>query len=243
MKPGVSEATTGVFFHELTSFTELASTPGSVASHGTTSTSGNTGAGLKKWMPITRSECALAEAIAPIESEDVFVASVASDAITAPSLANSARLTPSSSTIASMTTPQSANMERSFVTGASTKRMRSMVASRAPAASFPFSTSFASILVRLARALVTAPALASASTTSWPAAAATWAMPLPIAPAPTTPMRDSPVVLVMSDYSTTVELWLALRQKGAHALGVVGGAPSLPLQLLLVVELGVEVDT
>ena len=55
MKPGESVATTVVFFHESTSVRVAFVTVGLEPSHGTTSTSGSTGAGLKKWMPITRS--------------------------------------------------------------------------------------------------------------------------------------------------------------------------------------------
>src|SRR5258708_5023819 len=53
MKPGVSEASTGVFFHAAINACDALITVGCVPLQGTTSTSGNTGAGLKKWKPIT----------------------------------------------------------------------------------------------------------------------------------------------------------------------------------------------
>ena len=48
MKPGVSEATTATFFHAVTRSRAAAVTLAAVVIAGTTSTSGITGAGLKK---------------------------------------------------------------------------------------------------------------------------------------------------------------------------------------------------
>src|SRR5215831_573889 len=77
MKPGVSDASTGVFRHccirAYAALERLESPP----SHGTISTSGSTGAGLKKWMPITRAGALAADAIDATESDEVLVASTA----------------------------------------------------------------------------------------------------------------------------------------------------------------------
>ena len=67
-----------------------------------------------------------------------------------------------------------------------------------------------------------APACASPSTTRWPAAAATCAMPRPIAPAPTTPTISSGELAT----SSSLETRLSLLDEGAHAFGVV--RPSRP---------------
>ena len=86
-----------------------------VSSARTISTSGISGAGLKKCMPTTRSGVEVAAAISVTESADVFVASTASGRQIRSSSAKSARLGSSSSTIASITTSQSARSARSVV--------------------------------------------------------------------------------------------------------------------------------
>ena len=106
MKPGVSEATTGVLLHDSTSCSARATTPLSVPSQGTISTSGSTGAGLKKCIPMTRSGRLHAAAIDATERDEVFVARIASDATAAESLAKSACLAANSSIMASITMPQ-----------------------------------------------------------------------------------------------------------------------------------------
>ena len=67
-------------------------TSGDVVIAGTISTSGITGAGLKKCMPMTRSACAHAAASAAMDSDEVFVASTHSRGTISSSAAKSSRL-------------------------------------------------------------------------------------------------------------------------------------------------------
>src|SRR3954466_7773765 len=102
MKPGVSDANTGTFFQARKSSVHLATTSEDVRDHGTTSTSGITGGGLKKCRPTTRSEVLHAPAIAVTDSDDVLVASTASAATTDSSEWNRRRFAAKSSTMASI---------------------------------------------------------------------------------------------------------------------------------------------
>ena len=77
MKPGVSAQRTGTFPHAIISRVARAATPGSVDGATTTSTSGMTGAGLKKWSPSTRAGWTVARAIASTDRALVFVARMA----------------------------------------------------------------------------------------------------------------------------------------------------------------------
>src|SRR4029079_12581361 len=99
-----------------------------------------------------------------------------------------------------------------------------------------FATSRASPDRMVSRAPSTAAATASVRSTRWPAAAATRAIPRPIAPAPTTPTISGGL-----DTSATLEPRLSLLDERANTLGVVLGAAGLTLQLDLERELGVEV--
>ena len=73
MNPGVSDATTVVFLQLFTRVTASSRTSAPVARPGTISTSGISAAGLKKWIPTTRSACAHPPAIAVTLNDDVFV--------------------------------------------------------------------------------------------------------------------------------------------------------------------------
>src|SRR6186997_2414542 len=86
------------------------------------------------------------------------------------------------------------------------------------------------------RARSTTSAFASLRSTRWPAAAATCAIPRPIAPAPTTPTISGGF-----DTSATLEPWLSLLDERANPFGVVLGAAGLTLQLDLERELGLEI--
>src|SRR6185312_292855 len=110
MKPGVSVASTVVLPHASTRARAAAVTAALVERADTISTSGITGAGLKKCTPTTRSGCVAADASDATDSDDVFVARIASGATTPASAANSARFTARSSTTASITTPHSLYM-------------------------------------------------------------------------------------------------------------------------------------
>src|SRR5262249_45733211 len=83
-----------------------------------------------------------------------------------------------------------------------------------------------------------APATASARTTRWPAAAATWAIPVPIAPAPTTPT----VTESLSTCLSALERRLPFFEECMNSFRVVLGASGLPLQLLLEIQLLLQVE-
>ena len=74
----------------------------------TTSSSGSTATGLKKWKPTTRSGCSSFEAISVTDSDEVLVASTHSGVTTASTSANTCCLTDISSNTASMTKSASA---------------------------------------------------------------------------------------------------------------------------------------
>ena len=78
MKPGVDIACTGALPQAAAVAWIVAATALSVASPLTTSTSGITGAGLKKCMPTTREGWLKPAASAVIESDDVFDAMIVS---------------------------------------------------------------------------------------------------------------------------------------------------------------------
>ena len=99
------------------------------------STSGSTGAGLKKCIPTTRSGCSVASAIFAIGIADVFEARIASGPTMRSSSAKVSRFGSSSSTIASITRSQPARSSRLVVSVS-----RPSAASRSSAVSFSFST-------------------------------------------------------------------------------------------------------
>src|SRR5690348_7269867 len=101
-----------------------------------------------------------------------------------------------------------------------------------------FSTSRRIAFTIDALAFDVAPSRASAMITSWPAAAATCAIPVPIAPAPTTPTT----VVLSSAMLLPGEHWLSLFEKRVHTLGVISRPASLALQFLFEIQLIVEVD-
>ena len=90
-----------------------------------TSTSGSTGAGLKKCIPTTRSGVRVADAISLTERADVFVARIASGATIPSSSPKSSRLTSRSSNAASITSWQEAR-SASSVTSVSRPRAASL---------------------------------------------------------------------------------------------------------------------
>ena len=91
MKPGVSAQRTVTFPQAIISAVARSATAGSVDGATTTSTSGMTGAGLKKWSPSTRAGWAVARAIASTERALVLVARMASDHVAASSARRIAR--------------------------------------------------------------------------------------------------------------------------------------------------------
>ena len=77
MKPALSPQTTGFLPSRSTSASTSSSTSGSVTTVRTISTRFCTGAGLKKWTPMTRPGWALAVEISVTESDEVLVARIA----------------------------------------------------------------------------------------------------------------------------------------------------------------------
>src|SRR5213078_47586 len=150
----------------------------------TTSTSGISGTGLKKCKPTKRSPRFVAAAIAAIVRLDVFEAKMVAGPHRSSSSFHRAFLSSRSSVTASTTTSHGF---RSAVAVVKCKRLR--VASRSEAGSFPFSTNLASDFSIPARALSQTCWDTSRTVVSNPAAAATWAIPLPMSPEPSTPTR------------------------------------------------------
>ena len=103
MKPALSPHTTGFLPSAWTSVETSWSTSGSVTTVCTISTKPCTGAGLKKCTPITRPGWALAAEISVTESEEVFVARMASSATMSSSCLKIAFLISGDSTTASTT--------------------------------------------------------------------------------------------------------------------------------------------
>ena len=148
----------------------------------TISTSGISGAGLKKCIPTTRSGRSVAAAISVTESAEVLVASTASGRQIRSSSAKSSRFGASSSTIASITRSQPARSARSVV-----RESLATASSRALSSSCPFSTlRVRKWLIRL-RAPSPSSAVTSRPIVSTPASTQSCAIPEPIAPSPTTP--------------------------------------------------------
>ena len=156
-----------------------------VSSEGTTSTRASTGTGLKKCRPTTLPGRWVAMASFMIGIDEVFEARTASSASTASSRARKTEtFTSSSSETASTTSSRSAKAPRS-----STKWRRVRTSSASSAGSFPRSTAWCSERSTRAWPASRAATSASTTTTSLPARAATSAIPEPISPHPTTPIR------------------------------------------------------
>ena len=183
MKPALSLVSTP----SLPSFWVYASpTPivsSDVVTQRTTSTSFMTWAGLKKCRPRKRSGRDVAAAIWMIGSDEVFEAKYASASTLASSFFHTSSFSPAFSVIASMTRPASARSASSSVAW-----MRPRTASASSWVERPFSTARASCFSILPMPLARMSSVLSMTTTSYPAAADTWAMPWPIRPQPTTPI-------------------------------------------------------
>lgn len=181
MKPGVSAQATGVLPQaRAVSYARVAEVT-SVAKPETTSTSGISGAGLKKCRPTKRPGLRSAPPTAVTDRDEVLVAIRQSSPTMPSSSVSSARLASRSSRTASTTRAQSASSAR-FSAGAS----RARAASRSAPVSRSFSTSRSSRAPIAAAASAALPGRASYRRTTWPATSATWAMPWPMVPVPTT---------------------------------------------------------
>src|SRR5688572_6066114 len=108
MKPGESAASTVTFPHPSAIDRVALVMSAVVCDPGMTSTSGITGAGLKKCIPTTRPGAAQAAAIDVTDSDDVLVARMHSSLTTPSSARNSDCLASSPSVIASTASPHSA---------------------------------------------------------------------------------------------------------------------------------------
>src|ERR1043166_6516458 len=236
MKPGVSLAWTVVLPQAAAVSRAVAVVSADVVSPGTISTSGRSGAGLKKWRPTTRSGTRHAPAIAVTESEEVLVARMQVSETSASSRRNASRLTARSSTTASM---MSAQWRKTAYSPAApgAQVIRSSSACAASRARRPRSTSRPITASRRPRACSSASARWSVTMTWWPAPAATWAMPLPIAPAPSTPTVASVPRAVTSPAG---ERGLPLLQERLHSLAIVGAPPREALAFRFHLELLLE---
>src|SRR5213080_1292865 len=184
MKPELSFATTGSLPSDWANAKARRNVSAEVVTVRTTSTSGIRGTGLKKCSPTKRSPRFVAAAIAAMVRLDVFEAKMVAGPHRTSSSFHRAFLSSRSSVTASTTM---SHVFRSAVVVVKRRRLR--VASRSAAASFPFSTNLASDFSIPARALSQTCWDTSRTVVSYPAAAATWAIPLPMSPEPSTPTR------------------------------------------------------
>src|SRR6266480_676784 len=182
MNPRLSRAATVVLpsFSPSSNPSFTASSP--VPSARTTSSSGITWAGLKKWRPRKRSARFVTAAWSATASDDVLVAKVAPSLTTSSTSLHISSFIPRSSVIASITRSQSTRSEYSSV-----GVIRPRTASTSDCSALPFSTARASCLEILPTPPSSFSWLTSRTTTSQPAWAQIWAIPWPIRPQPTTP--------------------------------------------------------
>ena len=143
------------------------------------------GAGLKKWMPHTRSGFSTVVASSTTGRVEVLVAMMAVLDTTSPRRPTSSFFTARSSTTDSSTRSQSARAWRSW--WAVTRLSTSLAA---VSSMRPFSTCLARDLSRAATMASAVSCLRDRRTTSMPALAATSAMPAPMIPEPTMPRRS-----------------------------------------------------
>jgi hypothetical protein len=148
-----------------------------------TSTSAITGTGFMKCMPMTLSGRLVTAAIFVIEIDDVFEARMHSGPARASSLAKRSSFAVRLSTMASMTMSAAATASKPVAV-----RMRPATASFSAAVIFPLSTPRWRLAEIVDRARWRASPATSTRVTSKPAAAAVWAIPFPIVPAPMTTM-------------------------------------------------------
>src|SRR6266403_122254 len=201
MNPELSVATTGSLASDLANAKARRTVSSEVVTVRTTSTRGISGTGLKKWSPTKRSARFVAAAIAAIVRLDVFEAKMAAGPHRPSSSFQRAFLSSRSSVTASTTM---SHVFRSAVVVVKRRRLR--IASRSAAETFPFSTNLASDFSIPARALSHTCWDTSRTVVSYPAAAATWAMPLPISPQPSTPTRLMSVMSRSVDFEGLSDL-------------------------------------
>ena len=127
-----------------------------------------------------------------IEIEEVLLARIASGFIAASRSAKILSLSARSSVAASITRSLSLSADVSVAV-----EMRAMAASFCAAVILSLLISRSRLAPIVASPRCTCASLTSIITTSWPATANAWAMPLPIVPAPTTPILPIVIALVL----------------------------------------------
>ena len=148
----------------------------------TTSTSFMSGTGLKKWRPSTWPGRLVAAAIAVTLHDEVFEASRACGGQIRSSLAKVSFLSGWFSVMASITRSQSRKASRP-----TTPLIRPMISSRVFSSIRALATSASRLLRSPPSPRSSSSWLASATTVGKPACAATWTIPDPIRPQPSTP--------------------------------------------------------
>ena len=181
MKPGVERACTATLPHTLESRKMASATAGAVCRPDTTSTSFISGTGLKKCMPTSRCGWCRPLAMAVTEMDEVLVASTQSADTMPSSCLNRLRLASSFSTMASTT-----RWAWAALSSAEMAVMRSSAWAATSAVSLPLAARVCRVAANWVRDWSAAPSRTSNSMTGCPASAATWAMPAPMMPAPTT---------------------------------------------------------
>ena len=186
MNPGVDVHRTGALPQARMSSVAASRTSAADSAPPITSTRRMAAGGLKKCRPMTRSGPGMPAAMAVMSRLEVFVARTASAGWEAATRVKSARLVSRSSRTASTTSPHGGSPATD-----STGVMRSTISSSCAELIRPLASCRCRLAMMRATASSTAPVTASTRATGWPAVAATWAMPEPMAPAPITATAES----------------------------------------------------
>src|SRR5208282_4313130 len=213
--PGASFTSTGVFSSFTASSRTVSNVVCEVARPRITSTSFITGTGLKKCIPITLSARPVSAPIFVIEIEDVFVARITSGFgfIRRSSSRKISALISNFSVAASIARSQSASFARSM-----TALMRPSVETLSAAVILLLATSRSRFFAIVASPRSRNRSSTSHSTTLNPHRANTWAIPLPIVPAPITPTNCIAIIASCApkgteEFSRRHTLFLALAEK------------------------------
>ncbi|KWC10610.1 hypothetical protein WL46_00925 [Burkholderia ubonensis] len=186
MKPSHTPARTGVFFSFFASSNAVATTSGLTRAGTTISSSFITLAGEKKCRPITSDGRSMLAAIRSMSRYDVLVASTAPGLHARASSANTACLTAMSSNTASITTSACASASYDVL-----PLKRAIRAACAAGVIRPFATRPSYTFSTCARPRASDASSRSIIVTGSPASSAATAMPAPIVPPPTTPIRST----------------------------------------------------
>ncbi len=183
-KPGLSLTVTGVRPIRLPSAVRAPTVASEVSAARITSTSLISGTGLKKCSPPIRPRRSQARAMDAIGIEDVFETIRQSGPTAASMFAKHCRFASTSSMIASTTASQGAKPEWS-----STTSIREIAAPASALLRWPFSASRSIRAATVLRPASATPLRESRIRVRMPPWAATWMIPCPMVPAPTTPTR------------------------------------------------------